>query len=313
MSEEIAIYRMKRILVPTDFSEHSRKALQYATFLAELGKGSITLLHVDEFDVSPLGYFKIEEESVLAYRRKKAEFFQEKFKSLQRDIVPDSVPLETLVLSGRSYKVIIEEAEREHYDLIVIATHGLTGISSQILGSTAERVVRFSRIPVLSLRDSDPSRKVKISRVLCPTDFSPSANIALTYALSLAHELHAKLYVQHISELESGADERDVMQVKPNLDEYYEKAEEVNAEFIFDRDIEPSNSIIRFAEDREIDLIVMSTHGRKGLRRVYIGNNTAEVVRQAPCPVLTVTHPLHKMAFARPATQEAQPFPIAKG
>ena len=74
-------------------------------------------------------------------------------------------------------------------------------------------------------------------------------------------------------------------------------------EYVFDRDVEPSNSIIRFAEDRDIGIIVMSTHGRKGLRRVHIGNNTAEVVRQSPRPVLTVTHPLHRTVFAAPVTE----------
>ena len=91
----------------------------------------------------------------------------------------------------------------------------------------------------------------------------------------------------------------------PNLEEHHPLAKEVNIEFVFDRDVEPSNSIIRFADDRGVSMIVMSTHGRKGLRRVYIGNNTAEVVRQSTRPVLTVTHPFHKKMFARPVTEQA--------
>lgn len=72
----------------------------------------------------------------------------------------------------------------------------------------------------------------------------------------------------------------------PDLKEYHPQADQVRVEVIVDRDVEPSNSIVRFADDREVSIIVMSTHGRKGLRRVYIGNNTAEVVRRARQPCL---------------------------
>jgi len=74
---------------------------------------------------------------------------------------------------------------------------------------------------------------------------------------------------------------------------------------VIDRDVEPSNSIIRFADDRDIGLIVMSAHGRKGLRRVFIGNTTAEVVRQSSRPVLTVVHPFHRRIFSAPLTEQS--------
>jgi nucleotide-binding universal stress UspA family protein len=93
----------------------------------------------------------------------------------------------------------------------------------------------------------------------------------------------------------------------PTLEEHHPLAGEVRVEYVFDRDVEPSNSIIRFAEDRDVSLIVMSTHGRKGIRRVYIGNNTAEVVRQSTRPVLTVTHPFHKKVFSHPLTERHDP------
>ena len=65
------------------------------------------------------------------------------------------------------------------------------------------------------------------------------------------------------------------------------------------RDVEPDNAIVNIAEDRNVDLIIMGTHGARGMRRTQIGNTTEEVVRRVAIPVLSITHPVHKMIFPR--------------
>ncbi len=297
------MYSMNRILVPTDFTRHAEAALEHATLLGAPYQAEVTVLHVDEFPVSPLGASGIRDDILDRYKARKKEFLEERFRDLRRALEGRPVKLRTRVLEGRAYKVIVEESEREEYDLIVIATRGQTHLSPYLIGGNAERVVRLSRQPVLSVQ-SGPTGEGKVSSVLCPTDLSPAANVALSYALSIARTNRAKLYVQYISELENPERRDDVMKRMPDLREHHPQASEVEVEYVFDRDLEPSNSIIRFADDREVSLIVMSTHGRKGLRRVFIGNSTAEVVRQSTRPVLTVTHPLHKKIFSRPVTEQ---------
>jgi nucleotide-binding universal stress UspA family protein len=110
-----------------------------------------------------------------------------------------------------------------------------------------------------------------------------------------------------VSELERPEREEEIRAKLPQLTEHHHLAENVEVEYMFDRDVDPSNAIIRFADDRDVSMIVMSTHGKKGLRRVFIGNNTAEVVRRSIRPVLTITHPLHKAAFQRPVTEAYHP------
>jgi nucleotide-binding universal stress UspA family protein len=300
------MYELRRILVPTDFSKHAVDALEHAVMLGDRYNAEITLLHVDEYSVSSLGGQGVEGEEIAAYLRRKVAFLDEQFSLLRRAVAGRRVRLITQVLSGRAYKVIVEESERQDYDLIVIATRGVTHLSTYLIGSTAERVVRLSRQPVLSVQGG-PVHGRKMTSVLCPTDLSPAANVALSYALSMARQFDAILFIQYISELEKPESRDEVMKRVPDLQEHHPNAKDVKVEFIFDRDIEPSNSIIRFAEDRDVGMIVMSTHGRKGLRRVYIGNNTAEVVRQSTRPVLTVTHPFHKKMFARPVTERSAP------
>lgn len=300
------MYEMRRILVPTDFSRHATEALEHALLFGERYRPEITLLHVDEFPVSPLGAAGVRDEAVQQYQQRKATFIAAQFEHMCKGVEGRPIRLIPQVAQGRAYKVIVEESERLEYDLIVMATRGLTHLASHLIGSTAERVVRLSRQPVLTIQQA-PIPVAKLSSVLCPTDLSPAGNAALSYALSIARQNNAVLYLHYVSELEKPETREQILKRIPDLLEHHPHAERVKVEVIVDRDVEPSNSIIRFAEDREVGLIVMSTHGRKGLRRVYIGNNTAEVVRQSSRPVLTVTHPFHRRVFTHPLTQGRGP------
>jgi nucleotide-binding universal stress UspA family protein len=300
------MYELRRILVPTDFSKHADEALEHALYLGSRFHPEITLLHVDEFPMSPLGAADVRSEVVREYRESKKAFLNEQFARICTGLQGKPVHVEHQVLPGRAYKVIIEESERREYDLIVMATRGVTHLSTELIGSTAERVVRLSRQPVLTIQQG-LQVGAHMTSVLCPTDLSPAGNAALSYALSLARQYKAVLYLQYISELEKPESREQVMARMPDLKALHPQAGEVQVEVIVDRDVEPSNSIVRFADDREVSIIVMSTHGRKGLRRVYIGNNTAEVVRKARQPVLTISHPFHKRAFAHPLTEKRLP------
>ena len=297
------MYELRRILVPTDFSKHADEALEHAVYLGARYEPEIVLLHVDEFSVSPLGSRGVLDETVRAYRDRKAAFYEEQFDRIRKDVQGRPVRLIPQVLAGRAYKVIVEESEKRDYDLIVMATRGVTHLSSYLIGSTVERVVRLSRQPVLTIQ-GPPKYEGKVSSVLCPTDLSPAGNAALSYALSVARQNNAVLYLQYVSELEKPETLEQVLRRMPDLHQHHPLFKDVKYEVIVDRDLDPSNSIIRFAEDRDVGIIVMSTHGRKGLRRVYIGNNAAEVVRQSTRPVLTVSHPFHKRIFIHPLTEQ---------
>lgn len=298
------MYTPHRILVPTDFSIQALAAVDHAMLLATRFQAEVTLLHVDEFSVSPLGALGIRAAYVDTYQQKKREFLEQQMESLVRRMNSSGVRIHMQIAQGSAYKVIIELSENEDFDLVVIAARGLTGLSTHLMGSTAERVVRLCRQPVLSVQ-GPPVHRGSVSSVLCPTDLSPAANVALLYSLSIAHQYGATLYIQYISELEKPEAPEQIRKKFPALTEILPEAAQVRTEYVLDRDVEPSNSIIRFAEDRDVSMIVMSTHGRKGIRRVYIGNNTAEVVRKSTRPVLTMSHPLHKQMFSRPVTQQS--------
>lgn len=296
------MYEVKHILVPTDFSLAAGEALDHAIVLAERFGADITLLHVDEFAVSPVGASGAMGEAAQEFQEKSRQYIAEQFYVQRERAAGRGIKIGTKEASGRAYKVIVEECERGAWDLVVIASKGWTDLPSHLIGSTAERVVRLSRSPVLTVHQK-PIKGEHPSIVLCPTDLSPAGNVSITYALSIAQRYNAKLYLMYVSSIDRPETEEGIRRRLPNLEEYHPMADELNIEWLFDRDVEASNSIIRFSEDREVDVIVMSVHGHKGIRRVHVGNTAAEVVRQSMYPVLTVTHPLHRQIFSRPLTE----------
>jgi universal stress protein A len=145
-------FRIKRILVPVDFSECSRKALQYAVPLAKEHKAAITLLYAiappayvgGEFGTVP---YQFEVETRANSEKKLAE--------LIADEVRGEVSADTLVRSGPPANEIIQAAKELSSDLIVISTHGYTGLTHVFLGSVAEHVVRLAPCPVLVVREKE--------------------------------------------------------------------------------------------------------------------------------------------------------------
>jgi universal stress protein A len=143
--------KLSRILVPLDFSGKSRQALDFAVPLAEEYEGKILLIHVVEpaYTAAP---FPGEMGGLAADSRIAVEASKEMLSALARELVPRELFGKTMVRIGPAYHEIIEAADELEADLIVIATHGYTGLKHVLLGSTAERVVRHAHCPVLTVR-----------------------------------------------------------------------------------------------------------------------------------------------------------------
>lgn len=134
----------RKILYPTDFSAMSLTALEVATALARERDASLMIVHVEE---PPLGYAGVE----FDYR---PEAPRDEMLAMLKEIVPTdiSVPFEHRLIAGLPAPAIVEMAERENVDLIVMATHGRTGLTRVLLGSVAEEVVRTAKCPVLTVK-----------------------------------------------------------------------------------------------------------------------------------------------------------------
>ncbi|HYG34803.1 MAG TPA: universal stress protein [Clostridia bacterium] len=149
--------QLKRILVPTDFSECSLQALDYALGLANEFGAKITLLHIVEPAFVPdsyLGSLPTMDE----VNQNVLEGGRERLEALNRKRIGHRVPAETLVRMGRAHSEIPDTAKALGIDLIVMGTHGASGLQHILLGSTAERVIRHAPCPVMTVRCSAAAR-----------------------------------------------------------------------------------------------------------------------------------------------------------
>jgi nucleotide-binding universal stress UspA family protein len=143
-----------RILVPIDFSEHSKRALKYAIPFARQFAASIDLIYVVEptiypadFSFGQVGFPNVEEE---LRKRGAAEL-----DTLIRKEIAGKVKAKKVIRTGKPFYEIIQYAREEKMDLIIIATHGHTGVEQILFGSTAEKVVRKAPCPVLVVRTGE--------------------------------------------------------------------------------------------------------------------------------------------------------------
>jgi nucleotide-binding universal stress UspA family protein len=149
--------RVKKILVATDFSANSQRAADYAAALAKSAAAEIVLVHViDSFPYSVTDTF-----TVIDHRRalhKTAGFLLE---SLRSDLADKGMRVKSRLVTGAAYEEILKAARREKADLIILGTHGRTGVQHLLLGSVAEKVVRLADRPVLTV---PASRQTEASR-----------------------------------------------------------------------------------------------------------------------------------------------------
>ena len=143
---------IKKILVPIDFSDYSKKALQYSVQFAKSFGANISLIYVIERAVYPAD-FSMGQIAVPAADMDLHERAKEELKNLAASEISGDVGVEIILKTGKPYVEIIEAATDIDADLIIIATHGHTGIEHLLFGSTAERVVRKAPCPVLTLRE----------------------------------------------------------------------------------------------------------------------------------------------------------------
>lgn len=142
---------LKKILVPQDFSDYSLHALRYAITFAELFKSELVVLHIVEPIVYPAD-FSFGQVSIPAMEEEIRKHSEEQLNELVEKEIPEKVKATPIIRVGKPFIEIVEAAKAENADLIVISSHGRTGMDHVLFGSTADKVVRKAPCPVLTIR-----------------------------------------------------------------------------------------------------------------------------------------------------------------
>ena len=296
-----------RVLCPIDFSDFSRRALDYAVTLARWYGASVTALHVHHPPVitppgrlaplAPIEPVPVPATDLNAVRQQVSAF------------VPSTaqIAIEPQVVEGDPAREILAEAQTA--DLIVMGTHGRSGFERLVLGSVTETVLRKASCSVLTIPLSavgGGSVPVVFRRIVAAVDFSDVSMAALRQAACLAAEADAHLTAMHVIEVPehlalwidrvdgishvrawADAAERHLRgAVGPETREYARVEQRVETGKAY-------REILRVADEQQADVIVIGAHGHGVIEQMFVGSTAQHVVRRAACPVLVVRQPSH--------------------
>jgi len=274
---------MKKIIVPVDFSIHSENALKTAALLAKKTNATIIALHmldIQEVNLSESPSYQ-QEKAVFFLKlaeKKISEFLQKGFLE-DLEVVP-------LIKHYKIFSEVNQVAKEVNADLIVMGSHGVSGLKEFFMGSNTEKVIRFSEVPVFvvkkELKDTD------FKDVVYATDFSEESIPAFKNMLKTLDVFNAKKHILYVNlpnenfktspEMDSIAHEF-LMKAEGNTDRL------INVSFVCERSIE--KGILNFSNAVGADLITTATHGRTGLSHIFSGSISEDLSNHAALPIMT--------------------------
>jgi len=270
----------RKILFATDLSTAAEKALPYALEIARRYGAMLYVVHA----IAPAGYPYA---PVAAWPKLEEEEERFRLEAKQRlERILQKTPHETDFLYGHVMPVLRELLESKDIDLLVIGTHGRTGVDKVVLGSAAEEIFRESTCPVLTVgprATTEAHSAAELSRIMYATDLSPQSLVAAPYAISLSREYRAQLILLNC--LEQGGDPRSMLRTLREL-----------APFGTDLRNEPicvveqgphGEKIPKACEAHGADLLVLGAAVQKQPLHFH-RSALYKIVTQATCPVLTV-------------------------
>lgn len=272
---------MKKILVPCDFSNPSVQAFKLAAEIASRSKGEIFLLNVVEMPVlhsSLLVPVPAYEKSFLKGIKAKAtgNFIKLKEKWAKK------VSAHLYVEHGVVVNSINKFVSRKKIDLVIMGTHGSSGFKEFALGSNTEKVVRSSKVPVITLQHA--MKVTSIKDLILPVGLEESQSKFVTAVKSMQTFLKAKVHILYVNN--AFEFQRNVA-IEKKLNEFVKQHKLKNFTLNIFNDFDAENGIINFSRKFKNKMVVMSTHGRKGLARLLSGSVTEDVVNHLDCPILT--------------------------
>lgn len=291
------------ILFPTDFSDVAEGAFAHAAHLALRYHATIHVLNAvspdGEAAPNPMDFLPVDPATDSDADDTAVQHVDVQTATQERGTVP---VVYAQTDSPSPSEVIIDYAQDQGMDLVVMGTHGRRGMDRLLSGSVSEEVVRGAPCPVFTVLapDEEGQSAPTVARVLAPVDLSEQSELVIDHAAALSEAYAAPLDLLHIVEEAAYPSAYGLDPLTPDLPNVQNRAREALETLASRLDLrtDPVNihvlagnaarDIVEFADDREADLIVMATHGRTGLERFLIGSVAEKVVRRAPCPVFTI-------------------------
>lgn len=271
---------MKKILVPVDFSEHSEYALQVAAKIAKQHGAGIVLLHMIGMSDSVLANSEIAEEAEAKYYLNLAKG---KIKQYTEKEYLKAVPLEGIIQNYKDFEEVNNVAGEKKCDLVIMGSHGTSGLSELFVGSNTEKVVRTSDVPVIVIKK--PHEDFTINKIVMATDFAKESVPVYKKADAFAKLFKASLEVVHINTTGANFIGYDIVEKRL---EAFKKELDSNIQVNFYSHPSVERGVFKYCHEKNADLLVIPTHGRKGLAHFVVGSLAENISNHAQMPVMTV-------------------------
>jgi len=296
--------QFKNILCATDFSDLSNHTISYGVALAKEFEAKLFVSHViDLSSVAIYGEFQLDP---VGQQNRIMEDADAQLKKLAGD---QPISWEPLITVGKPADEISRAVEEKDIDLVITATRGRSGLKRIILGSVTERLMRTLSCPLLVVNSPEhkfvsvADQAVRIEKILVGCDFSPDSGQAFNHALSLAQEFQAELHLTYVIEPPTQPDlHQEDTSVSEEIQQGYrdlltrkltEMVPEEGRYWCTPQtgllEGQPYEEIVRYAESKDIDMIVLGVRGHGMVKTLFLGSTTDRVVRRSPCPVLSVS------------------------
>lgn len=276
---------MKRILVPCDFSPPAQEGFKFAANIAlQNADSEIHVLYVKDSSIannsdSSLSYSLAFEGSVV---QKLEDQWNEKFADMKRTFTPDLSRVTLKIEIGALTPTIQNYINNNHINLVVMGTLGASGLKELFFGSKTEKIVRYSKVPVIAVPIGATSDA--ISNIVFPVDPSLFTTNLVNEIKEIQNLFRAKLHILWVNTphfFKSDTESMEDLQDFADLHQLTDYTLNIRSEYV------EADGILRFAKELRGSLITMPTHGRQGLRHWLNGSITENVVNHVHCPVWT--------------------------
>lgn len=279
----------KQILCAVDLGPTSRLVLGWAHLFARAFGARVDVLHSD-WSEPPLYFTVAQIEEIKAESEKRKATLLAELAAITRETFGPEAKLDVNVVEGHPVPMLREHIRARRPDLLVLGSHGRSGVARLLMGSVAENIVRESPCPALIARGREEA-PASVGRILCPVSFSEAARQCLEISAALAAAFHAKLDVLHAVEDPGKRPEElhdQLCQWVPDEARLQCQVTEIV------RHGTAAEQIILHAREHPVDLIVLSAQHRPLLEVTALGTTTERVTRHSPCSVLVVPRGLEQ-------------------
>lgn len=277
---------MKTILVPTDFSQHSEHALKAAAQLAKHQNAELIVLHMAGIKGASLIKSDTEsfEETIFHVR-----LAEKQFETFLDKPYLEGISVSTIIKKQTTFSELNDILNQNNVSLIIMSSHGTSGLQEMLIGSNTEKVIRYSDVPVLVIKEVAAAYKMGVG--VFTSDFSEESIEAYKTAKNFFKEWETEMKMVYVNP--TGRKFKNSRELNQMLTDFFTKAGESdleaskNAVTIYsEHSIE--KGIFNYSNDINADFIVIPTHARKGIQHILKGSLSEDLANHSMIPVLTI-------------------------